>query len=189
MMKKIRTVHWLVVLLVLGLAVGLIVSCGGDDDDDDTQTLTVELAWTNAVNMDLQIQEPTGETVDALGTGPTAVSIGDNNCGFGTNCDPTACANLACDTREKIEVRSATTGTYTIFVENNDLADELVSTYITVPRSQVQTGEAYYMVIVCNVPASSVQPIATVVFPNSVISGEISGTGAATCTVTESTFR
>jgi len=185
MMKKFWKIHWLVIVLILGLTAGFIVSCGGDGDGDDSQTLTVELAWTNAVNMDLQIQEPTGETVDALGTGPTAVSIGDNNCGFGTNCDPTACADLSCDSRERIEVSSATTGTYTIFVENNELADELVSTYITVPRGQVQSGQSYYMVIVCNIPANSIQPVATVVFPNSVISDSIAATGAATCTVSE----
>jgi hypothetical protein len=191
MIKKIRTIHWLVALLVLGLAIGLVVSCGDDDDDDDDDTLTftVELSWTNAVNMDLQIEEPTGEVVDVLGTGPTVVSIGDNNCGFGTSCDPDACDNLPCDSRERAEVSSATTGTYTILVEHNEAAgDELVNVEIAVPRSQVPVGEAYHMILSCNVPAASVQPIATLVFPNSVITN-VSATGAAVCTVPVSDVR
>jgi hypothetical protein len=86
-------------------------------------------------------------------------------------------------------VSSATTGTYTILVEHNEAAgDELVSVEITVPRSQVPVGQAFHMILSCNVPANSVQPIATLVFPNSVITN-VSATGAAVCTVPVSDVR
>jgi hypothetical protein len=190
MMKKMRMKHWLVVLFVLGLAVGIIMSCGGGGgDNNEGQILTVELGWTHEVNEDLITQEPTGEIVGPgfSISGATAVSTGDNQCGFGTGCIPASCApNLSCDTRERIEVTKASPGTYTLYVRNNAAANELVSMYISVPKSQVQAGQTYYMVISCDIPAGATPPIATVAFPNSAISNS---PGAAICTVSVNEVR
>lgn len=191
MIKKFRKVHWLVALLILGLAIGFIASCGGDDDGgDDTPELSVELEWGSAVDIDLQVTEPTGQTVWGLTNGPTAISIGDNMCGFGSACDASACTDLSCGSRERIYVDTvAIGGRYTISVDSFSTIDENVAVFITVPSNWVQSGSAYYLRVDCTIPAGSTPLIAYADFPvrgSAIIGAEIA---TVTCTVTDQRFR
>lgn len=194
MKKHIKKIHWLVVMLVLGLAAGLIVSCGDDDDDDDTPELSVELEWVNAVDMDLEVTEPTGQVIwggpGDNPNGPSAISIGDNTCGFGSGCIPANCTDLTCGSRERIYAQTVQVGgRYTISIDNFSVNAENMTLFITVPERWVQTGNAYYLRVECIVPAGSNPRIAYADFPargSATIGAEIAEVG---CTVTDQRFR
>ena len=191
MLNKFRKIRWVIVVLILGLAFGFIVSCaGGDEDnDEDMNELSVELAWTNAVDMDLYVIEPTGEWVWLTNNGPTAISLGDNNCGFGASCNSASCLGLSCNTREGVYAKTVATGRYTLGVNSNSLADEDVTLFITIPSRWVQTGQAYYLEMSCTIPTGGIPIIAFAEFPSrgqGTISGEIA---EVTCTVTGSGTR
>ncbi len=191
MRGKFRKIHWLVTFLVLGIAMGFIASCGGSSsDDDDTPELSVEAEWASAVDFDLQVTEPTGQTVWGDVNGPTAISLGDNMCGFGSTCDPSACTTLPCSSRERIYADTVQVGgRYTISVDSFSLNDENVAIFITVPSSWVQEGNAYYMRVDCTIPAGTTPTIAYADFPvrgSAVIGAEIA---TVTCAVTDQTFR
>jgi hypothetical protein len=196
MMKKFRKIHWLVALLVLGLAIGFIVGCGDDDDDDGdgTPQLSVELEWASAVDIDLEVTEPTGQLVwggpGDNPNGPTATSIGDNTCGFGSECLSANCTDLPCGSRERIYAQNvAIGGRYTISVDSFSTADENVALFITVPSDWVEVGNAYYLRVDCVVPAGSNPVLAYADFPASgsaMIGAEIA---QVECAVTDQSFR
>ncbi len=182
--------HWLIFALALGLVAGLFVGCSDDDDDDDSNKLSVELEWATNVDVDLLVEEPTGQ-VAGLGTnGPTLTSSGNNICGFGTFCETSDCLGLTCDTREAAYTTSPTLGgTYTVSVENNGAIDESVAVFVTVEQSWVDVGFPYYMRLDCTVPTGVEAIIATAEFSAS-NRASISGDSAAvTCTVTEQSLR
>ena len=66
--------------------------------------LEVILTWEGAVNMDAWIIEPTGKGSGHGDTGETAQNTGNNDCGFGDACNPTACSALTCNTSEYIYI-------------------------------------------------------------------------------------
>jgi len=195
MFKTARNIQWWTKLFVLGLSLGLLVGCGGgSSSDDDTPELKVELEWGNAVDMDIEVTEPTGQLVwggpGDNPNGPTAVSIGDNQCGFGSGCSAASCDGLGCGERERIYANTvAIGGRYTISVDSFSTAEENVVVFLTVPESWVQTGNAYYLRIECPIPAGSNPIIAYADFPargSATIGAEIA---EVTCTVADQSFR
>ena len=193
MKENMKKVRWSVVLLVLGLTFGLVVSCGGDGDGNERE-LSVELEWTSTTDVDLVVTEPTGQNVREATNGPSATSVGDNTCGFGSACDSGACTgSLTCGNRERIYADTVVVGgRYTVSVDTNaSTSDENIVVFLTIPERWVQTGNSYYLRVDCTVPANTAVPvqIAYADFPargSGTIGAEIAQVG---CTVTDQRFR
>jgi hypothetical protein len=82
--------------------------------------LNVTLTWEEAVNLTLLVLESSGGWASEGHNGLTALSTGDNMCGFGALCLPEACmSELTCNEPENVYVpySEAITGFYTANVE------------------------------------------------------------------------
>lgn len=160
------------VTFLLGM---LLANCGYEHEDEDyAQKLSVKLEWEHAVNVDLQVQEPTGEWVGLGQNGPTAVSTGDNLCGFGPQCDPDACAGLTCNTPEAVYANTVSAGKYAIRVRNdaNPVYDPTEGTFvgedvaliIAIPEKWAARGAPYYLEVYCYILNYTAPSLAVVEF-------------------------
>jgi hypothetical protein len=163
-------------LLVMVMGGLWLSGCGYEhsDENDYKNKLSVKLEWENAVNLNLKVQEPTGEWIGTGTNGPTMTSIGDNTCGFGPLCNPQSCSDSPCDSYEGVYATSIASGTYTIQIQNNGLAQydpveedfvgEDVELSITIPENLVEKGNAYYMLLSCYILNNTAPKLAVVEF-------------------------
>ena len=137
--------------------------------------LDVTLAWEESENLALLIIESVGGWASEGHHGVTALSTGDNMCGFGTFCIPATCfSDLTCNEPERAYVPTGTaiTGFYTIAV---DAFGTLNPQHVTL-KITTSNGTTTFT---CAIPANGFKNIAEVTFPGGAI-GNIADPGLCT---------
>ena len=135
--------------------------------------LDVTLAWEENTNLALFVIESVGGWASEGHQGITALSTGDNMCGFGMHCIPETCfSDLTCNEPERTYVPTGTaiTGVYTIAVD----AFGTLNPQNVVLKITTSNGTATFT---CTIPANSrLKNIAEVTFPGGTI-GNIADSG------------
>ena len=137
--------------------------------------LNVTLTWEENENLALLVIESVGGYASEGHQGVTALSTGDNMCGFGASCIPETCfSDLTCHEPERVYVPTGTaiTGFYTIRVD----AFGTLNPQNVVLKITTSNGTTTFT---CAIPANGFKNIAEVTFPGGAI-GNIADPGLCT---------
>jgi hypothetical protein len=187
--KRTLTLFWTVSGLVL------LNSCQHKNPatpQTNLEQFTAELAWENAVDLDLFIVDPYGQVWDRYESPADILFAGDNQCGFGPQCNQNACGGyLPCGTHEAITVTAPKKGIYTLWVNSWATLPETITLEVVLPEAAVNVGEAYEFRFECQIPAETEQAIANLQFTAGQysIEGMPADRGFALCQITQQRLR